>query len=200
MSKSIVVASALVALLALGGCTSSYSPNTVDSSSVGSVNRVVPGVILSARNVTIRSDGRTAGAGVGAIAGAVGGSALGTSTREGLLGGLAGAVIGGLVGSVAGDAVGNETGAEYIIRLNDGQTVTVVQGVEPALAAGQRILVVYDRRRTRIIPDSTEGTVAPRTTSAAPSAALSTAPTASPATTSVQTVGPIVTQAVPPQR
>jgi outer membrane lipoprotein SlyB len=146
--------------------------------------------------VTIRSEGRGVGAGVGAAAGAVGGSALGTSTREGILGGIAGAVIGGLVGSVAGDAVGNETGIEYIVRLDDGQTVTVVQGADPPLAAGQKILVVYDRRRTRVRPDGTGGAVAPQTTSAVPASG----PAPAPATTSVQTVGPVLTQAVPPRR
>jgi outer membrane lipoprotein SlyB len=196
MSKPFVAAASLLALVALGGCTSSYSANTVDSASVGTVNRVVGGIVLSARAVTIRSEGRGVGAGVGAAAGAVGGSALGTSTREGILGGIAGAVIGGLVGSVAGDAVGNETGIEYIVRLDDGQTVTVVQGADPPLAAGQKILVVYDRRRTRVIPDGTGGAVAPQTTSAVPASG----PAPAPATTSVQTVGPVLTQAVPPRR
>lgn len=198
MSKPFVAATALLALVALGGCTSSYSANTVDSASVGSVNRVVGGTILASRTVTIRSEGRSVGAGVGAVAGAVGGSALGTSTREGILGGIAGAVIGGLAGSAVGDAVGNETGVEYIVRLDDGQTVTVVQGADPPLASGQRILVVYDRRRTRVIPDGSGSAAAPSTTTVAPVAATGTSPV--PASTSVQTVGPIVTQAVPPTR
>ncbi|MFN8924655.1 MAG: hypothetical protein ACK5WM_03810, partial [Rhodospirillales bacterium] len=75
-------------------------------------------------------------------------------------------------------------------------TVTVVQGADPPLAAGQKILVVYDRRRTRVIPDGTGGAVAPQTTSAIPA----TGPAPAPATTSVQTVGPVLTQAVPPRR
>jgi outer membrane lipoprotein SlyB len=151
---------ALVVALALGvaplaACTSQYGGNTVQGSGANQVNRVLPGVVLASQPVTIRGEsGRGIGSAVGGVAGGIAGSTLGTSRVEGALGAIGGAVLGGLAGSVAGDRLGNESGVEYIIRLEDGQTVTVVQGAEPALEAGQRVLIVYGRQ-VRVIPNAT---------------------------------------------
>lgn len=146
---------AALGVLPLGACTSQFAGDTVSASGANQVNRVLPGVILAAQPVTIRGEsGRGIGGAVGGVAGGIAGSTLGTSRVEGALGAIGGAVLGGLAGSALGDRIGNESGVEYIVRLQDGQTVTVVQGATPVLEPGQRVLIVYGRQ-VRVIPDAT---------------------------------------------
>ncbi|HZH28127.1 MAG TPA: glycine zipper 2TM domain-containing protein [Azospirillaceae bacterium] len=150
-TKSAAVLVALM-LAPLGACTSSYSPNTITGTSVGAVNRTVPGTVVSARPVTLRpDDDRNYGTAIGGVAGGVAGSALGGNTRAGILGALGGAVLGGLAGNVVADRATQETGIEYVVRLEDNQLITLVQGADMALQPGQSVLVVYGRR-ARLVP------------------------------------------------
>jgi len=154
-NRFVVILFLALAAAPLGACSSQFGGNTVDASGANQVNRVLPGVVVASQPVTIRGEsGRSIGGAVGSVAGGIAGSTLGTSNVEGALGAIGGAVVGGLLGAAAGDRVGNETGVEYIVRLEDGQTVTVVQGAEPVLEAGQRVLIVYGRQ-VRVIPDAT---------------------------------------------
>jgi outer membrane lipoprotein SlyB len=64
----------------------------------------------------------------------------------------AGAVLGG----VAGHAVQNraKNGVEYTVKLDSGETITLAQGAEPKLSAGQRVYVVNSNKgRSRIVPE-----------------------------------------------
>jgi len=49
-----------------------------------------------------------------------------------------------------------QEGTEYQIKLDNGSTITIAQGIEPRLAVGQRVLVIESNRsRSRMVPDNT---------------------------------------------
>lgn len=132
------------AAIALAGCTTpNISPQAHSSDTVGQVNRTVPATVVSARPVQVTGT-NSVGRPVGAIAGGVAGSAIGGGTRANILGAIGGAVIGGLAGGAIEGSTTGQTGIEYVVELQSGGgLVTVVQGPEPVLAAGQRVLLIY---------------------------------------------------------
>ena len=74
---------------------------------------------------------------------------------------VAGAVLGGLAAGVAGHyiekALTEQDGWEYTVKLDDGRTVSIVQGAEPPLNVGQRVRVVKSQgktksQRSRVLP------------------------------------------------
>jgi outer membrane lipoprotein SlyB len=127
------------------------SPNSYGVGSVGQVNRAVRGAIVNARPVAI--DGSQAvGATVGATAGAIGGSFVGGDMRANLIGAVAGAVAGGLIGAASEQSATRQQGMEYVVESQNGALLTIVQGSEPILEIGARVIVLYGNR-SRIIPD-----------------------------------------------
>jgi outer membrane lipoprotein SlyB len=136
-------------VLLLGGCSNEFSGNQYAAEGVGEVSRAERGVIISMRKVEIRKDGTP-----GALLGAAGGGVLGSMIGEGkgrVLATAAGAAAGGL----AGHAIQNRSrlGVEYTVRLENGETIVLTQGAEPALSVGQEVYVVDSKRgRGRIVP------------------------------------------------
>ena len=61
-----------------------------------------------------------------------------------------GAVIGALAGSAIEKGVTNQTGIEYVVKTDNGETLTLVQGPSPAFTVGQKVMVLYGKR-ARII-------------------------------------------------
>lgn len=141
----------LGSLLVSAACAPEVSPDSYSVGAVGQVNRVVRGEIVSARAVAIEGTtgiGTTAGAGAGAVAG----STIGNSVEASIVGAIGGAVIGGLAGAMVEESATAQTGMEYIVETSNGALLTVVQGVEPILAVGQPVMVIYGQR-SRVIAD-----------------------------------------------
>lgn len=150
------VACVFLALVAVGGCKRDVSPDSYSVGSVGQVNRVVRGVIISARPVDIegtRGVGTLAGAGIGGTAG----TALGDSTEASIIGAIGGAVIGGVVGATVEEGVTSQVGIEYVIEAENGALLTIVQGEEDPLQPGARVLVMYGSRAKVIADPSRPG-------------------------------------------
>ena len=147
-------------LLILASCAPSLSPNTYTAGQVNRAERVVKGVIVSSRQVKLNNN-----SGVGGLAGTVAGGALGSDIGHGtpanVAGAVGGAVVGGLIGNEVEKAVQNQEGHEYIIKLNSGKMISIVQAEGIDLNVGQRVLIVYGRS-TRVIPDNTIQTLNPR--------------------------------------
>jgi outer membrane lipoprotein SlyB len=144
--------SAFVACLVLIGCTRNISPDSYAVGSVGQVNRAVRGVIISVRQVNISGSQSGAVGAAGAAGGAVAGSAIGGGTRENILGAIAGAVIGGIAGSAIEEGSTRQQGMEYVVEAQNGSLITVVQGINPTLSVGAKVIVLYGTR-TRVIAD-----------------------------------------------
>ncbi len=160
--RSIILAAATA--LVLGGCAQT-SPDVYGPYEVGAAAYTEMGTVAGARPVEVSSPGGTGiGATVGALAGGIAGAQIGPSSYShrghrhrytsaaSALGAVGGALIGGLIGAAIERDVSRQTAVEYIVRLDDGALVTIVQGDRP-LAVGQRVFVqTPNRGRARLVP------------------------------------------------
>ena len=158
---------ALAAALATSGCVHQTSPNSYDPYAVGQAAYTEMGVIRSTRPVQVQNDrpgGSGVGAALGGFAGAVAGSQIGPSSyshrghRHGytsaasVVGTIGGAIVGGLIGAAIEQDLSRQTATEYVVQMDDGALITIVQGAQP-LAPGQRVFVqTPNRGRARIVP------------------------------------------------
>ena len=143
--------SIILVMFLVSGCAPNISPDSYAVGSVGQVNRVVRGIIISARSVDI-SGTSGVGTATGFAAGAAGGAALGGDPAGMALGAIGGAIVGGVAGAMTEEALTSQMGMEYIVETERGALMTVVQGSDNPLSVGQKVLVVYGTR-SRIIPD-----------------------------------------------
>ena len=114
-----------VFLLLLTGCHHKTPEGDYDSREVGQVKKVIPGTILSMRAVRLHN--KTAETGVTTSTTKNDNSWLHTSTS-------------------------GSHGFEYVVRLNNGTIISVVQADAVKLKVKQHVLVIYGGN-TRVVPD-----------------------------------------------
>ncbi len=151
---------AVTAALALfaAGCAETSS-STYSAADIGQIIETAEGTVVSSQVVDIKEE-RDPGYG----GGGGGGSSSGSSGFTISGGGPILAVVGLLTAVGAGMAMMNgssasaDEGFEYMVRMDDGSIVTLVQereGEEDPIANGTPVLVQYGSERTRIVPDPT---------------------------------------------
>lgn len=140
MNKLLLLATAAL-MMPMAACTSDISTSHYSTSSVGSVSQVMGGTVVSVRRVTVSSEDEGGGALAGAALGGVGGYAIGGDSTAHALGAIGGAVLGGIAGNAAQKGLSSQQAYEYIVRLDNGSMVTVVQGTDILLNPGQRCYV-----------------------------------------------------------
>ncbi|MFQ5972914.1 MAG: hypothetical protein ACE5Q3_11325 [Alphaproteobacteria bacterium] len=135
-------------------CVNSSS-STYSATDVGQVIQTEPGTVVSARIVDVKGGDNT---GAGALAGAAVGGTAGYAATGGGSGGSLVTVLGALVGAGIGylgeQQARSREGIEYVVRMDDGRVVTLVQNrekEEEPLPAGAPILVQYGTSYTRVI-------------------------------------------------
>lgn len=142
-------AAALIAAIALAGCAptggGTYSREQLNQPAI-----VETGRIVSMRTVPVETSGRT-GTLVGAGLGGVAGSFIGGDWRSNLLAGIAGAVVGGVAGNAAERAVTASNATEFIVEVDGGGTIAVVQSNDDALRVGDRVTILRGQQ-TRLTP------------------------------------------------
>lgn len=137
-----LVAAAGVAVT-LAACAAPTTGNVVSASQEGVAQSVSYGTITNARPVTVQG---TTGPGeaTGTIAGGVIGGLIGNQIGGGFGNDVA-TVVGATAGAAAGNRVANEAGnrqsIEWTVRLESGQTITVIQS-DPVFSVGQRVEVI----------------------------------------------------------
>jgi outer membrane lipoprotein SlyB len=146
------VAFALVPALSVAGCAHP-SGSTYQPGDVGRTIETAQGSVVSSRAVEISGDTNAVGPLAGGALGAAG-SAL-AFNGSGLI-----AVIGGVLGAGIGyltqQQMNNRDGIEYVLEMEDGRTVTLVQNRaddEVPLANGTPVLVQVSGQYTRVIAD-----------------------------------------------
>lgn len=148
-ARAVVLLVAIVPVLA-PGCARGPGPNTYESREVNQAAVVERGTIVSMRPVSVEGSGRT-GTLIGGAAGGVAGSFIGGDWRSNLLAGIAGAVIGGVAGGAAERSITATTATEFIVELERGGTIAVVQGNDQGLRVGDTVTVLRGER-TRLTP------------------------------------------------
>lgn len=137
---ALVAAAAVIA----AGCARQIGGEVYEGSSLGAAVDTRTGVIESARFVQVQENDRVqdnrAGQLVGGLAGGVAGSRVGQGFGKAVAIG-AGAILGVAAGSVIEDRVSRQSAVEYVVRLDDGGLVTVVQGTADQIAPGSRVFV-----------------------------------------------------------
>ena len=143
------------AVLALSACTNSTS-GTYSGRDVGQVIETSEGTVVSSRLVEVRGGENS---NTGALAGAAVGATTGAVVAKGQSASIAAGVIGGLIGAGAGylieESARSREGIEYVVQMDDGRVVTIVQNRDPEeqpLQDGERVLVQYGSDYTRVIP------------------------------------------------
>lgn len=144
-------------VVVLASACTTPTTSRYDSSDVGRPIETTPGAVVSSRVVEISGDSRA----VGPLAGGAAGAAA-TGLAYGGRGSGFAAILGGLLGAGAGylieSSARDREGIEYIVRMDDGRTVTLVQNRqddEMPLPDGSPVLVQISGSYTRVIPDPT---------------------------------------------
>jgi len=136
----------MVGVLSLAGlltaCTQDISAGSYQVDQVGQAAQTARGVIIAATPVKVQGT-NAVGTIAGGVAGAAAGSAIGGGTRANVIGGVGGAVLGGMIGNYAEKELTKQTGMQYTVKLKNGKIFTVTQGMNPVLAVGQRVFVIF---------------------------------------------------------
>lgn len=142
--KKLFASVAVVSLaLSLSACQQSQSRNVYDAHEVGKQTDIEYGVIRSWKNVKVQAEQSGVGTIGGAAAGGVAGSTVGGG-KGALLSAIGGAIIGGIAGNAAEGALRDQIGIQYIIRKENGKTVSIVQNIgkdEEPLHVGQKVMI-----------------------------------------------------------
>lgn len=140
--------------LGLGGCAPKIGGSQYGSGGTRTAQTVTYGTVQSIQIVDVEdsNDGKTLlGTAGGAVVGGVLGSLIGGGRGKTL------ATVGGALAGAAGGYAGTKllTGQqayEIMVQLDNGQTISVVQGADYEFAAGQRVRVLSGSDGTRVTP------------------------------------------------
>jgi outer membrane lipoprotein SlyB len=146
------VAPVLVAGVLLAGC-SHPSGTTYGAGDVGRTIETAQGSVVSSRVVKVAGEANMVGPVAGGALGASG-SAL-AFQGSGLVA-VIGGVLGAGMGYLAQQQMNNRQGIEYVLQMDDGRTVTLVQNredEEQPLPDGTPVLVQVSGQYTRVIAD-----------------------------------------------
>lgn len=157
MFKSISISMLVMSsFIILGGCS---SPNpygdAYGSGDTRTMQQVYYGTVVKAEPVTIDASDSTNV--IGTIAGAAIGGILGSKVGGGSgsdIAAIGGGLLGGYAGSEAAGAAGKRNGVNLTIRLEDGQTIAIVQEANPNMIfqPRQAVQVNVDGSTARVVP------------------------------------------------
>ncbi len=141
----------LMIVLACGltACGIGNTNTTYERYEVGSQGQVSYGRIIEMMQIQTAGT-NTVGTLAGAGAGAAAGSMIGGNTAVNIIGGIGGALVGGMIGNATETALTTDTAYEFIIQLDNGNTVSVVQSNELMLRPGDRVSLIRTNGTTRI--------------------------------------------------
>lgn len=144
--------SLVVALpLALAGCaTGSRSGEVYSPEQARQEMTVRMGVVESVREVQMEGSRSGVGGLAGGVVGGVAGSSVGGGKGQ-IVGAVLGAVAGGLAGNAIEQGTSRRQAMEITVRLDNGQTIAIVQEGDPMLFRhGDRVRVLSGHGETRV--------------------------------------------------
>lgn len=149
--KKTLIAFMLVAVIAISGCADSKSGDrdTYSSKEVNKVSKVIRGQIIEVNAVEIKGD-KVVGTTTGVIIGAVAEAFIGGTTTVNVIMGTTGAVAGGYAGYKISGIMNDGEGYEYIIKLDDGDVIRIVQEKTNKLYFGDRVVIKINDEYTSI--------------------------------------------------
>jgi outer membrane lipoprotein SlyB len=142
----------VVLMVSVAAC-SHPSSTTYGDKEVGQTIETAQGSVVSSRVVDVSGEPGFVGAGAGAAVGASGG-ALAVNGPASLLVAIVGGLVGAGIGYMAEKQMGDRDGIEYVLQMDDGRLVTLVQNREDGeqpLADGTPVLVQLNGQYTRVM-------------------------------------------------
>jgi outer membrane lipoprotein SlyB len=142
-----------VALMVSVAACSHPSSTTYGDTEVGQAIETAPGSVVASRIVNVSDEPGLVGAGAGAAVGAVGGN-LAVAGPVGLLVTIVAGLVGAAIGYMTEKQMKDRDGIEYVLEMDDGHLVTLVQNRESdeqPLPDGARVLVQLNGQYTRVV-------------------------------------------------
>ena len=124
-------------------CARDINNDSYQLSSVGTAGQIGEGVVIDVRDVRIQGQ-NAKGAVLGVAAGGVVGSTIGRGSAR-ILASVGGALAGMLIGGIVQKELSEQKALQYIVRLNNGKMISVIQGMKNRFSVGQRVLVLYGK-------------------------------------------------------
>lgn len=131
-----------IGLAMITACQSDIGSNQYSVGSVGRATSAAQCSVLSVRPVSVNNKNGM-GTVIGSVAGGVAGYSIGSGSTAHNLGAIGGAVLGGIAGNAAQGALSSQSGYEYVVKLDDGQIMTLTQGTDTLLTPGQRCMLLF---------------------------------------------------------
>jgi outer membrane lipoprotein SlyB len=155
--KSFWGLTAVLLTVTVAGCTpKSMSGDVYSRERAQRVQTIEYGEVIEVRQILIEGT-KT---GLGTLAGGALGGALGSGIGRGAGSTIAvvgGAIAGGVMGSAVEEGATKQPGVEVTIRMDTGQTIALVQGIDPPVRAGDRVRVLHNPDGSaRAIPTAEE--------------------------------------------
>ncbi|MCG8529527.1 MAG: glycine zipper 2TM domain-containing protein [Desulfovibrionales bacterium] len=143
----------LLAVALLAGCTNRYNPNVYSGNQAMQADTINYGTITRINAVTIKDDNT----GIGLLGGGLAGGLLGSQVGGGsgrFVGAVGGAALGAAAGALAEDELQKTNGVQITVKLDSGQSVSIVQAAEGSnYSVGQRVRVITSPNgRSRVLP------------------------------------------------
>ena len=159
MKRRATIFAAAVLALGVAGCSHQTS-STYNATEVGRVIDTSRAVVLSSRVVDISGEGEQSGYGplLGGATGASAGYLIGDSDAGHIIGSVLGGLIGAGLGWATEESIDSRQGIEYVLRLDSGKDVTLVQNRqsdENPLPVGTSVLIQRGNGYARVIPAPT---------------------------------------------
>ena len=150
MKNSLLLLLLLIAT-GLAGCASNLSGESYSRSEARTVQQVEYGIIEHLRPVKIEGTKTPIGSGAGAIIGGIAGSGVGGGRGSHVMA-VIGAVAGGMAGAAIEEGVTRTQGVEITVKMNNGQTIAIVQVLPPneRFAVGERVRVISSGQNARV--------------------------------------------------
>jgi outer membrane lipoprotein SlyB len=146
-----------VALMVSAAACSHPSSTTYGDSEVGHTIETAQGSVVSSRVVDVAGEPGFIGAGAGAAVGAAGGG-LAVNGPASLLVAIVGGLVGAGIGYMAEQQISDRDGIEYLLQMDDGRLVTLVQNREDdeePLPNGTPVLIQLNGQYTRVMAHPT---------------------------------------------
>lgn len=154
MKKTLLGVLVAVSVLGLSGCATNPYGNSYGVSDAQQMQTVLTGTIVKLNAVTLQGNsGNTLGTLAGGAIGALLGSEVGGGTGSEIAA-IGGGVLGSAMGSKAGQAIDTRQGVNIVIKLSNGQTVAIVQQVNPHMMfqVGEQVDIYQLGSTTRVVP------------------------------------------------
>ena len=140
------------ALASLTSCAREISSDVYVANRVGEVSTTYSGIVRNVRQVCVDASESLGDNQTGIIGGAAAGGLIGNAFGGNLLPTAVGAVAGAVGGSMIEKKLKQQSALEYIVEIENGGLMTIVQGCDNFINIGQPVYVIVSQSgRSRII-------------------------------------------------